>query len=85
MAEKVYVGKGKVVGNYGQIKLGIRVSELTVNENGYCNLIVQKMKEPDKFGNGFTVYIDDFIPNNQRQVKPQPSVHTSVHDDNLPF
>ena len=74
MAEKVYVGKGKVVGNFGNIKVGLRVVDLKANDKGYVNLIISKMKETDKYGNEFTVYIDDFVPQSRGGSSGEPAV-----------
>jgi hypothetical protein len=62
MSEKTYVGKGKVVGKFGDLRISIRHGEVKPNDAGYVNLIVSEMKEADKFGNTHTVYIDTFVP-----------------------
>lgn len=63
MSKKQYVGKGKVVGNYGNIKIGIKAATLPINEKGYVNLIISRLKQKDQWGNEFTVYVDDSVPN----------------------
>lgn len=79
MSEKVYVGKGKLVGKYNQLKLGIRVEELVKNANdkGYVNILVGEMREADKFGNTHTAFIDNWVPSS----KDNPSTDEST----LPF
>lgn len=67
MSEKQYVGKGKIVGQFGNIKIGIKIDELKANEKGYVNLIISKMREKDKYGNEFTVYIDDYKKQNNSE------------------
>lgn len=62
MAEKKYVGKGKVIGQFGNIKISLRPAELEANEKGFVNLIVSQMKSPDKWNNTHTIYVDDFVP-----------------------
>ena len=77
---KVYVGKGKKFGQYGNISIGVRYSELTPNEGGYVNLIVSELREPDKYGKTHTVYLDDY--------KPKPATQTMARmqeEDDLPF
>ena len=79
---KTYVGKGRIktFTNGGSIiRIGIRPEQLTANEKGYCNLCIAEMKEPDKYGNTHTVYLDDWKP----EKKDAPAKHTD--DDPLPF
>lgn len=66
MSERIYVGKGKLVGKFQQLKVGLEVDKLTKNDRGYCNIIITTMREPDKHGNTHTAYIDDYVPQ-QRQ------------------
>lgn len=79
MAEKVYVGKGKVVGKFNQLKLGIRVDDLVknANEKGYVNILVGEMREADKYGNTHTVWIDDWKPDTKKEDVPS--------EESLPF
>jgi hypothetical protein len=58
---KQYVGKGKIIGKFGDIKLGLKDLPQP-NERGYINLIVSKMREPDKNGNEYTVYVNSYQP-----------------------
>lgn len=78
MSEKIYVGKGKKVGKFNQIKIGIRVSDLEQHKNdkGYVNLIIQEMRETDKYGNEYTVVVDDWKPTNgySNQERQQPAM-----------
>lgn len=88
MAERNYVGKGKHVGKFGNIKIGLKLEQLQrfVNSAGYVNIIVQAMREEDKYGNGFTVYIDDFVPQQREGSQQQtPSCSGAAEDDTLPF
>lgn len=71
MAEKVYVGDGKEIGQYGNIAIGLRYSELKPNERGYVNLIVSKRKEPSKYGSTHSVYVDTFEPTKSDEPIPQ--------------
>ena len=90
MADKKYVGNGKEVGKFGQIKIGLRFADLPdANERGYINLIVTKMREPNKSGDTFCVYVDDWTPGaarDQRSEERQESQRQSFQpDDKLPF
>lgn len=69
MSDRVYVGKGKRVGKFGNIKLGLKLEGVNPNEKGYTNLIVSEMREPDKYGNEFTVYVDDYQPIGGNRVR----------------
>lgn len=71
MAEKIYVGSGKIVGRYGNISIGIRVADLLPNERGYVNLIVAERREPDKYGKTHSVYIDDWTPSGARDARSE--------------
>lgn len=66
--ERQYVGKGRRVGKYGNIKIGIKPGELPVNERGYCNLIVAEMKQEDKYHNTHTVFVDTWKPGDEPEV-----------------
>lgn len=85
---KQYVGRGKVVGKFNHLKIGIRVADLTPNAKGYVNLIVGELKQPDDYGNTHSVWVDDWVPNKQQEqpsvsaTAPSPSVDP---DSDLPF
>lgn len=56
---KHYCGKGKAKeSKFGQyLNIGIKAEDLPQpSEKGYIWLNVTKMKEPDKYGNEYTVY-----------------------------
>lgn len=69
MGDKVFVGGGKEIGQYGNISIGLRYKDLKPNEKGYVNLIVAKRKEPSERGETHYVYINDYVPGNR---KPGP-------------
>jgi hypothetical protein len=69
MSEKIYVGKGKNIGNYGDIRLNIclndfnNVPKMLPNEKGWLpSLILKKMQKPDAKGNEYTIFINEFKP-----------------------
>lgn len=84
MSEKTYVGKAKVFGRYGDLRVSFRHKEVTPNEAGYVNLIVSEMKEPDKYGNTHTVYIDTFVPDASKRSSGSEE-GASKGRDGLPF
>lgn len=82
--QKIYVGKGKIL-PYDKIKLNIctkdfnGVDRLPINEKGWLKpLILTQMKQPDKHGNEYTIYIDDFVPD------PSKRTNQKTKED-LPF
>lgn len=67
---KNWLGKGKSIGKFGDIKISVKTSKIVdnTNEKGYCNNIrIHKLKEPDENGNEFTVYYDDWKPNAEKK------------------
>jgi hypothetical protein len=68
MANKTYLGKGKSVGDYDMVNFSIELSaipkEKIIEYNGkkYLKLTIAKMKNPDKFGKDYTIYLDEFVP-----------------------
>ena len=56
MAEKQYCGKGKIGKFADTFRVGLRADQLPQpNAGGYINLIMAKMKQPDKMGNEYTL------------------------------
>lgn len=86
MAEKTYVGSGRI-GKYDIINIGIRFSDLpTPNEKGYINLCVGSRKEPDKFGNTHSVWINDWTPKDAKSEERKEEVRQAQQPtDDLPF
>ena len=87
MSKRNYVGKGKVVGKFGNIRIGLKPEQLQqfVNSAGYVNLIISEMREEDKYGNIFTVYVDDFIPRQREGQQSQPVSSNTEDNSDLPF
>ena len=73
-----YVGKGKVIGQYGDIRIGFRLADLTANKKGYVNLIVSKMREVDKYDNTHTVYVDEWKPTGEASTRRPEGHHTDA-------
>ncbi len=71
MAEKIYVGKAR----YHQFRDGGEICKIwipdmdllnqNVNAKGGVNLIMSQMQNPDSAGNTHTLYVDDYVPNQQ--------------------
>lgn len=91
-----YVGNGKEFGNYGSIKIGIKVAELKPNAAGYVNLVVGRNKDgKNQYGNTHYVFVDDYVPPNREGSSPQPRQQQSqtpaqpaksaTDDPDLPF
>lgn len=82
MADKVYVGRGKeITTQYGSmININISHKDLVVNEKGYCNLTISKMKQSDKWGNTHSVSINDYKPKEKQEEIEKP---LSIED--IPF
>ena len=82
MGDKKFVGNGKIktFDNGGfVINIRVRVADLTPNEKGYCNITVATRREPDKYGNTHTVYLNDFVPVKRengpaKEVKEEPDL-----------
>lgn len=87
MSEKRYVGKGREFGQYGNVKISFKLSDVTENEKGYVNLVVGNMREPDKYGNTKTVWIDDFVPQKREQAPDLMNERSGFvnNESDLPF
>lgn len=78
---KIYVGNAKTrTSQYGEfLTWSVKLEELEkyVNEKGYVSIVLNKLKEPDKFGNDYSIAINEFKP----EVKKEEEI--SVED--IPF
>lgn len=89
---KKYVGKGKVVGQYGVINIGLRYEDLKPNELGYVNICIGKMKNADNNGNTHTAWLNDYQPKHEENkpeiISQQSTDYHAVEvpqTDDLPF
>lgn len=78
MAEKIYVGQGKVVGRFGIISASVCLEDLIPHgqkspKNGktYVNIDISEMRAPNKWGKTHTISINDW--------KPDPSKRRDDH------
>lgn len=91
---KKYIGKGKLVGQYGMIKFGFKTDELVkllrenTNANGWVNVVVGSLRETDAKGNTHTCWIDDYKPDQNRQPQQRqqlPQQQQNYDDGECPF
>ena len=93
MNDRKFVGRGKEFGQYGNIKIGLKMSDLVANDKGYVNLVIGKKRETDQYGNTHSVWVDDFVPTKQNRAPepPVPPLNCFTNDsgeplsDDLPF
>lgn len=72
MNEKIYVGKGKEIGNFGDIAFSVCITDSKPHffEYGgktYLKLKIGKMRNPDEYGKTHTVTVDDFVPDQSKR------------------
>lgn len=79
--DRQYVGKGKWIdfkngGGKFRIALtpeGIELIFRNQNSSGWANLCMSEMRTPDRQGNQYTLYLDDFVPQKQGgNTAPRP-------------
>lgn len=97
MSEKIYIGRGKKVGQYGTIAVSICIDDIpkehiTKAGNGkrYLNLNIAEKREPDQYGYTHSVAVDTWKPEAKPQPKPQPKYQPPAgagmpDSDDLPF
>lgn len=90
--ERQYVGKGKWIefrngGGIHRISLtpqGIELICRNQNSGGWVNLVMTEMRQPDKQGNQYTIYVDDYVPTNHsgggRTSAPRPGGERRYND-----
>lgn len=90
--DRQYVGKGRWIdfkNGGGKFRLsltpdGVELICRNQNSSGWANLCMSEMRTPDKHGNQYTVYIDDYVPNQQtgtRTVAPRPGGDRRRYND----
>jgi hypothetical protein len=92
MSEKIYIGRGKKVGQYGTIGVSICIDDIpkehiTKANNGkrYLNLNISEKREVDQYGYTHTVSIDTWKPEAKPQLKPAPAPPVDDDSFELPF
>jgi len=74
MNEKKYVGNGKQVGKYELVNFTIseekaRDSWIEYNGKKYLKLTLGKKKEVDQYGKTHTIWVDEYVPEQQKEQK----------------
>lgn len=74
MADKIYIGKGKIVGQYGNISITLGLDGLgeIYKNHGFetkqgakkLKIIISEMKQADDYGNTHTCYVSTWKPDN---------------------
>lgn len=87
--DKIYVWNGKTRSSqYGEFyTIWVKLEELEkyVWDSGYVNLVINKRKEPDNYGNDLTVTINDYKPEN-KEIKVTPMKwDNDISIEDIPF
>ncbi len=89
MNEKIYVGKGKAVGQYGNISFSVDLDALTphafeYNGKRYVKLIMSQMRQADQYGKTHTVQIDTWKPD-QDAAKSETPARAAASQPAVPY
>ncbi len=88
-SERIYVGRGKRFGIFGQISFTINLETVSCHAfeyegKTYVKLILSEMRQPDKFGKTHSVQVDTWKPNTTKENSPSDIQHTpSQHQDEI--
>lgn len=88
--EKVFDNGGRV------INIDLNVSELAAiaNDKGYAKITLSELREPDMYGNTYSIYENDFVPTKQTGAATKPTAKPTAkpvgkksydEDSGLPF
>jgi len=75
-ANKIYLGKGKSVGEFDMVNFSICVSDIPKDKifeyegKKYLKLTIARMKQPDKYGKEYTIYLDEYKPIEENHKDP---------------
>lgn len=75
---KIYLGKGKSVGDYDMVNFSICVSDIPKDKifefegKKYLKLTIARMKQPDKYGKEYTIYLDEYKPKKEENPEDYP-------------
>lgn len=77
------------------INLDVRLEDLQklpVNKNGYVKLVLGKLEKTDAYGNDYSIYENDFVPDKNKATAPRvaasvPSTKPNSNGttDDMPF
>lgn len=68
MSEKIYLGRGRGHDKYELVNFTLCLSSIPKNKiieyegKKYLKCTIAKMKQPDKWGKDYTIYVDEYIP-----------------------
>lgn len=99
MANKRYLGNGKVNGQYGIINASICLTDLLpedINEyNGkkYIRISIGEKREVDQYGKTHSVWVNEYnpeqateaVPESRKSLEKPKTKAVAVEDDALPF
>lgn len=94
--DKIYVGKGKAVGQFGDLAFSVCITDATpyffeYNGKTYLKLKIGKMRNPDEHGKTHTVTVDNFKPDASYKKPVQQEGEAvnypaeDVNPDDIPF
>ena len=78
--EKIYIGKGKQIKDLRIVRISLRVEDILehaheFNGEQFITFEVASLQNPDKFGNGYTVYVSKKVETETEAAKtavPEP-------------
>jgi hypothetical protein len=81
MSEKIYIGRGKKVGQYGTIAVSICIDDIPeehitkalVNGKRYLNLNISEKRDVDQYGFTHSVAVDTWKPDKDKAQPPAPA------------
>jgi len=86
MADKKYVGNGKENGDYGIINVSVCLSDVNQQDiteyegKKYLRLSVGRKREVDQYGKTHSVWINDYVPNSQKEEVPRPAKRRTLEE-----
>ena len=80
---KIYLGEGKSVQNYDMVNFNLKLSKIPKdkileytdkegNKIKFIRCTISKRRELDKYGNDYTVYLNEFVPEKKEEQSDMP-------------
>ena len=71
--EKIYIGKGKQVNDLRIVRVSLKIEDILEHAHDYkgekfITFEVAALQNPDKFGNGYTVYVSKLVESEASKV-----------------
>lgn len=85
--EKIYVGSGREVGNYGNIAISFALEDVKQyakqanNGKQYVNLIIGKKKEKDQYGKTHWLAIDEYNPETKEERSAKQATENALNEE----